>query len=132
MRLMIQFATPQVMHAAWRRIDCERGLWPVVIGCRMPARVVRVFAARLRGLGLDLHDIPDGILVTAGSCDVEAMWRRARPTGRASGEARFAEAAGMLEHGRYMLARGRAAYAKGRRAREAAEVDASGLADFTP
>ncbi len=77
MRRQIEFATPAGLLVALR--DEPYGLRHMALaGHPLYGPGLEMAADKCRALGMDVHDLPDRLYVTAGACDVERSWRRAR------------------------------------------------------
>lgn len=84
MRRHLECATPAVLLVAERAVASRDRA--VFWNHAMPDRRLRPVLAVCKALGMDVHQLPYSVLLTAGTCDVEGLWRRARPHTRLEAE----------------------------------------------
>ena len=86
MRRHLECATPAVLLVAERAVATRDRV--AFYNHALPDRRLRPALAVCQGLGMEVHQLPHSVLLTAGTCDVEGPWRRARPHTRLEAERR--------------------------------------------
>ena len=77
----VEYASPAVRYFVERTLDRRAVRW-ASLGIPDINRAVDPLLAEMRALGLLVHDAGDRVIVTAGGCDLDGAWARAREVTR--------------------------------------------------